>query len=46
VDPKKKTVTAYQRLSPPVVSGIDDTLDAGDVVPGFTCMVRRIFAAG
>lgn len=43
VDPKKKTVTIHERLSPPVTLDVDDTLDAGDVIPGFTSTVRRIF---
>jgi len=43
LDPKKQTVTAYRRLSPPVVAGIDDTLDAGDIVPGFSCAVKKLF---
>lgn len=43
VDPKKKTVTTHAPQSPPVTLGMDDMLDAGDVVPGFTCAVRQIF---
>lgn len=43
VEPRKKTVTSYRRLSPPITSGIDDTLAADDVVPGFACTVREIF---
>jgi Uma2 family endonuclease len=42
VDPKK-TVTTYAPQSSPVTLGVDDVLDAGDVVPGFTCPVGRIF---
>ena len=44
VDPKKQTVTAYRRLSPPVVSGLDDTLEAPDLLPGFSVAVRDVFA--
>jgi Uma2 family endonuclease len=40
VDPKQKTVTTQ---SPRVTLGEDDVLDAGDVVPGFSCPVSRIF---
>ena len=36
VDPKKKTVTTHNPLSTPVTLGVDDVLDAGDVVPGFS----------
>jgi Uma2 family endonuclease len=43
VDPKKKTVTTHAPQSTPVTLGVDDILDAGDVVPGFTCPVSRIF---
>ncbi len=43
VDPKKKTVTAHAPRSTPVTLGVDDVLHAGDVVPGFSCPVRRIF---
>ena len=43
VDPSKKTVTAYRRMSAPVVAGVDDILDAGDVVLNFRCVVRQIF---
>ena len=43
VDPRKKNVTAYRRLAAPVTLGIDELLDAADVVPGFSCEVRRIF---
>ena len=43
VDPKKKTVTAHTPQSPPVTLGADDLLDAGDVIPGFSCTVSRIF---
>jgi len=43
VDPKQKTVTTHAPQSPTVTLGVDDVLDAGDVVPGFTCPVRRLF---
>ena len=43
VDPRSKTVTVYRRLLPPVTRGLEETLDATDVVPGFVCEVRRIF---
>ena len=44
VDPKAKTVTTHVPQSPAVTLGMDDVLDAGDIVPGFACPVRRIFA--
>ena len=43
VDPKKKTVTVHRGESQPVTLGMDDELDAGEVVPGLTCAVRRFF---
>jgi Uma2 family endonuclease len=43
IDPKRQTVTVHRALSPPVIHGIDDLLEAGDVIPGFNCAVRRIF---
>jgi Uma2 family endonuclease len=43
VDPKTKMVTAHAPQSSPITLGMDDVLDAGDVVPGFSCPVRRIF---
>lgn len=43
VDPKAQTVAAYGPESAPVLLDVDDVLDAGDVVPGFTCPIRRIF---
>ncbi len=43
VDPRTKTVTTYQLHALPITHNEEDELDAGDVVPGFTCPVRRIF---
>jgi Uma2 family endonuclease len=43
VDPKALTVTAHRPESPPVVHGPDDALAAGDVLPGFSSLVRRLF---
>jgi hypothetical protein len=43
IDPRKATVTIYRQHSSPKTLGDGDVLYAGDVVPGFTCAVRRIF---
>lgn len=43
VDPKRKTVTVHRGESQAVTLGMDDQIDATDVVPGFTCAVRRFF---
>lgn len=43
LDAKTRTVTTHEPGSTPVTLGMEDVLDGGDVVPGFTCAVRRIF---
>jgi Uma2 family endonuclease len=43
VDGKKRTITVHTASSAPITLGVGDSLDAGDVVTGFTCPVRRIF---
>jgi Uma2 family endonuclease len=43
VDSRRRTVTVYRHLLTAVTVGLDDTLDGGDVVPGFRCAVREIF---
>ena len=43
VYPNTRTVDTYPSDGPVVTLGEDDTLDGGDVLPGFTCTVRDIF---
>jgi len=43
VDPQKRTVTIYLRDGRVVALGETDTLEGGDVVPGFACRVGEIF---
>jgi Uma2 family endonuclease len=43
VDSRKQIVTTYRRPDEPVVHGLEDLLDAPDVIDGFTCPVRRVF---
>jgi Uma2 family endonuclease len=43
VDPKAKTVTVHRGESPAVTLGMDDEMDASEVVPGFICAVGRFF---
>jgi Uma2 family endonuclease len=43
VDPPRQSVTVYRPLAPPLRHGAGDTLDAGEVVPGFACQVRELF---
>lgn len=44
VNPRKRAVTVYRSLTDIRVLTEDDTLDRGDVVPGWTMPVRDIFA--
>jgi Uma2 family endonuclease len=45
VYPDRKQVEVYKRGQPVQVFGVDDTLDGGDVLPGFTLRVSDIFPA-
>ena len=42
-DPPTTTVTIYKLHSPPVTLGEDDVLDGGDLLPGFSTPVWRLF---
>jgi len=42
-DPDKRHVEVYVPNRPPKTIGIGGTLDGGDVLPGFTLAVRRVF---
>ncbi len=42
-NPETTTVTRYRLGEPPVVLGEDDILDGGDLLPGFTIPVWRLF---
>jgi Uma2 family endonuclease len=44
VDPHAGTITVCRRTGARVTLGSDDTLEAGDLLPGFTCAVRELFA--
>jgi Uma2 family endonuclease len=44
VDPEKETVTVIAAGRPAAVLKSDDTLDGGDVLPGFSIPVAEIFA--
>jgi Uma2 family endonuclease len=44
VSPKMRTVTAYRSLTEIVVLTEKDTLDGGEVVPGFHVSIAEIFA--
>lgn len=43
-NPRSQTLKVYKSLKELTVLTIEDTLDAGDVVPGFQLPVREIFA--
>ena len=45
VNPKLRTVTVYRSLTDIVVLTEKDTLDGGDVVPGFQIRVAEIFSS-
>jgi Uma2 family endonuclease len=44
VDPASQTVTIFRPDSMPAKLGAADSLDGGDVLPGFTVPVAEIFA--
>lgn len=44
VNPRKRAATVYRSLTDIVVLTENDTLDGGDVVPGWSVTVRDIFA--
>ena len=43
VNPETRTIVAWPQSGPARTYTEDDTLDGGDVLPGFTCAVRDIF---
>ena len=43
LNPENTTLTRYRPGSPPAVLHSDDTLDGGDILPGFTIPVWRLF---
>ena len=43
LDPAPVTVTVYRPNTEPVTLGEEDTLDLGDLLPGFSCPVWRLF---
>ncbi len=42
INPETGTIRVRQPDLPPVILTMDDTLDGGDVLPGFRCPVREI----
>lgn len=43
VNPRNQTLKTYRALTDISVLTVDDTFDAGDVVPGFRLPVRKVF---
>ena len=46
LDPQHETVIVYRPNAEPVMLASDDVLDGDDVLPGFSCPVRRCFQWG
>jgi Uma2 family endonuclease len=42
--PKSQSIDVYAPGEPPRTLGINDTLDGGDVLPGFTLAIKKLFA--
>jgi Uma2 family endonuclease len=42
-DPDRARVEVYRSGQVPLVLGLNDTLDGGEVLPGFTLPVREVF---
>ena len=42
INPEAGTIRVRQPDLPPVILTMEDTLDGGDVLPGFSCPVREI----
>ncbi len=42
--PRRKTLTVYRPEHQPLVLRADETFEAGEVVPGFACLVGDLFA--
>ena len=45
VHPDTRTIDVYAAGAEPLTLGEGDTLDGGDVLPGFTCAVSAVFGA-
>ncbi|HSE35995.1 MAG TPA: Uma2 family endonuclease [Blastocatellia bacterium] len=43
VDPSRRTVTVYRSLAETTILTEADTLDGGEIIPGFTCIIAEIF---
>lgn len=46
IDPEAQTVDVYAPGQPPRAFAINDTLDGGSLLPGFTLAVKKLFSSG
>jgi Uma2 family endonuclease len=44
LDPEAESIDVYEPGKPPRTFGINDTLDGGTVLPGFTLAVKKLFS--
>jgi len=43
VNPRRRTITIYRSLTDITILTENDTLDGGDIIPGFSCRVAEVF---
>ena len=43
VDPRRRTITVYRSLTDITILTEMDTLEGGDIIPGFSCPVAEVF---
>ena len=43
VDPRRRTITVYRSSIDITILTENDTLDGGDIIPGFSCRVAEVF---
>lgn len=44
VDPRRRTITVYRSLTDITILTENDTLEGGDIIPGFSCRAAEVFA--
>jgi Uma2 family endonuclease len=43
VDPRRRTITIYRSLTEITILTENDTIEGGDIIPGFSCPVAEVF---
>jgi Uma2 family endonuclease len=43
VDPRQRTITVYRSFTEMTILTENDTLEGGDIIPGFSCRVAEVF---